>query len=90
MNLDSMNISARRQLEKSWQGGHRYDWLQTIKALGSKIVATLTQDEAPRITSVMTAEGMQWRVYDPVGDRTYHFTQESEVRAWLEQRYYLK
>jgi hypothetical protein len=29
-----------------------------------------------------------WRVYDPTTGKTATFTEESDVRVWLEQRYY--
>lgn len=80
---------TRQQLERAWQSDHRQSWTQKLQNWGAKAVAALTQGQEPKISSVMTDEGLQWQVYDPMSNQTHHFTTETEVRAWLEQRYYL-
>ncbi len=90
MNINNVQYGLpRQQLERSWQKSHRPSWNQLLRNWGAKAVAALTQGKEPQISSVMTDEGMQWRVYDPVSYQTHNFTTETEVRAWLEQRYYL-
>lgn len=88
-NARSPHGLTRQQLERSWQRSNRLNWGQILRSLGTRAVAALTQGQAPRVSSVTTEEGMQWRVYDPVGDRTHYFATETEVRTWLNQRYNL-
>ena len=88
-NLRSPHGLTRQQLERSWQRSQRKSWTQQLQGWGAKAVAALTQGKAPKVSSVMTDEGLHWQVYDPVSNQTHNFTTETEVRAWLEQRYYL-
>ena len=79
---------TRQQLERAWQSNHRQSWLQKLQNWGATAVAAMTRGKEPQISKVVTEHEIQWKVYDPVGDRTHWFHQEQEVRAWLEQRYY--
>lgn len=81
---------TRHQLEQSWQQQQRgqpqgLGW----QAWFQRAIAQLTPTPGPRVTEVMTPQGRRWKVEDPQGHRTYWFDQATEVRAWLEQRYYL-
>jgi hypothetical protein len=48
----------------------------------------LTQGNTPRISRFIQGDVEVWKVYDPINNRTLCFTDEDEVRAWLERRYY--
>jgi hypothetical protein len=61
---------------------------QRLQEWGNAALNAWATRPEPRISKTMTADGPQWLVYDPWGDRTHRFSQESEVRVWLEQRYY--
>ncbi len=90
MNINNVQHGlTRQQLERSWQKSHRPSWSQLLRNWGAKAVAALTQGQEPKVSSVMTDEGLQWRVNDPMNNQTHIFTTETDVRAWLEQRYYL-
>lgn len=78
---------ARRQLEWSRPSSNNISWAERLQAWGAKAVVALTQVKEPKVSQVMTEQGVQWRVYDPVGDRSHPFTTETEVRVWLEERY---
>jgi hypothetical protein len=43
----------------------------------------------PRTWTSLTADGQTlWNAYDPVSGKTIRHASDSEVRTWLEERYY--
>lgn len=59
-----------------------------VKQAGQAVVAMLTPGNAPRISTCTRQGQTLWKVYDPSGDRTLFFETETELRAWIDQRYY--
>jgi hypothetical protein len=49
----------------------------------------ITSSSEPRITQTRDPMGeLRWHVYDPTTGHKASFSSESEVRVWLDQRYY--
>ena len=49
----------------------------------------LLRDGEPKIRMIENADGsQQWQVYDPKTPRRDILTTETEVRCWLEERFY--
>lgn len=61
---------------------------QVFNHIGHALVHWLTQGDTPRIQRFTQGETEVWKVYDPIDHRTHYFTQEDDVRSWLDQRYY--
>ncbi|MDA0673820.1 MAG: hypothetical protein O3C67_08985 [Cyanobacteria bacterium] len=59
-----------------------------LQQWGQQMVAWLTQGDQPRIHRQQRGDVQVWRVYDPVDNQTRYFTEEAEVRTWLEQRFH--
>jgi hypothetical protein len=55
-----------------------------------KAIATwIVQASEPKVSERRDRKGrLYYRVYDPVSNSSAAFGSESEIRAWLEQRYY--
>jgi hypothetical protein len=55
-----------------------------------KAIATwIVQTSEPKVSRKRDRKGrLYYRVYDPVSNSSAAFGSESEIRAWLEQRYY--
>jgi len=53
----------------------------------STVVHRLTAGNEPRISHKIVGEVEVWKVYDPVDCSLHAFTDETEVRAWIDQRY---
>lgn len=79
-----------QQLKQPWQDktASTQGWAAPLQRWAMAALNAGMARSEPRISKRMTARGPQWRVYDPWCDRTHCFNQESEVRVWLEQRYY--
>jgi hypothetical protein len=53
------------------------------------LVAKLSSSNEPQIKLRYNSKGQEfWRVYDPTTGKTATLMDESDVRVWLEQRYY--
>jgi hypothetical protein len=55
-----------------------------------KAIATwIVQTSEPKVSERRDRKGrLYYQVYDPVSNSSAAFGSESEIRAWLEQRYY--
>lgn len=62
--------------------------LRRWSGLVQGVIAFLVGNSAPRITHKTIGQTQGWIVYDPIDASYQQFTQEHEVRIWLEQRYY--
>lgn len=52
-------------------------------------IAAMAGNMEPRIRQVRNGDGhLRWRAYDPVSGQVAYLASESELRHWLEQRYY--
>ena len=58
------------------------------QAILNGFVRFLTPNNEPRISTVSQNGTLVWKVYDPHTQERLMFNAESEVRAWLETRYY--
>lgn len=61
---------------------------QFLSGVSQALVNWLIQGDAPRIHRFTQGETEVWKGYDSMDQRTHYFTQEEDVRAWLDQRYY--
>lgn len=60
-----------------------------ISKLLQQIVVALIKSPEPRIGTVKDSFGKTvWCVYDPITGQSARFASETEVRIWLEERYY--
>ncbi len=60
-----------------------------ISRLLQQVVASLTKAPEPRIGRVKDSFGKTaWCVYDPITGQSARLASETEVRIWLEERYY--
>ncbi len=60
-----------------------------ISRLLQQVVASLTKAPEPRIGTVKDSFGKTvWCVYDPITLQSARLASETEVRIWLEKRYY--
>ncbi|MBD2460321.1 hypothetical protein H6G89_04620 [Oscillatoria sp. FACHB-1407] len=72
--------------EPKWKRLHLSSWLSRA---WSVIVDVVSGHSEPRIWSSTDKTGMiWWHTYDPISNESGCFSSESEVRAWLERRYY--
>ncbi|HEY9622834.1 MAG TPA: hypothetical protein V6C78_20925 [Crinalium sp.] len=79
----STNVAAPKQVEKSRL------WIAAGEVLGS-FFSHISNTSEPRIWQRRDRSGqLIWHVYDPTTNQSSRFTSEAEVRAWLDQRYYL-
>ena len=63
--------------------------LAIVKSLSQLFISFLTNGDEPRIWTTTDRNGnTAWNAYDPVSDRTTSLNSESEMRIWIEQRYY--
>ena len=61
-----------------------------IDRLIRAIAQACRSSQAPRIATVRDRQGhLYFLVYDPIAHTQHRFNSETEVRVWLEQRYYL-
>ncbi|MBD0300635.1 MAG: hypothetical protein ICV85_00190 [Tolypothrix sp. T3-bin4] len=64
-------------------------FVSKISKLLQQIVVSLTKAPEPRIGTVKDRFGnIVWCVYDPITGQSARLDSETEVRIWLEQRYY--
>jgi hypothetical protein len=61
---------------------------QIAQRLGQKLMVWLTRNSEPRIRKLSRGGTDVWQVYDPMARQTLYFHHESEVRVWLDQRFY--
>ncbi len=60
---------------------------QLLRELGDRAVAWLTQGPQPRIKRLCHQGVDLWRVEDPISGQVAFFSEENEVRIWLEDRF---
>lgn len=64
-------------------------FVSKISKLLQQIVVALTKAPEPRIGIVKDSFGKTvWCVYDPITGQSARLDSETEVRIWLEKRYY--
>nr|RNJ69243.1 MAG: hypothetical protein EDM05_10305 [Leptolyngbya sp. IPPAS B-1204] len=59
-----------------------------LEAVVTALVSNVFQPKEPVIRYALDGNQEIWRVYDPQTQREAVFSNETEVRIWLEQRYY--
>lgn len=77
------NVAAQKQIEKSvvWTA---------IGKLVQLLFTHAANSADPQISHKRDRQGrLIWYVYDPATHQSAQFSSESEVRSWLDQRYYL-
>jgi hypothetical protein len=86
--IDRYPISAAEYWE--WEGVVNQPKRESlVSRIFQTIVAMLSASNEPRIRLRYTPAGREyWHVYDPATGKAATFTDESEVRVWLEERYY--
>jgi hypothetical protein len=63
--------------------------LAVLKSIFKLFIPFFTNGNEPRIWTTTDRDGnTTWHAYDPVSDRTTSLDSESEMRIWIEQRYY--
>jgi hypothetical protein len=63
--------------------------LAVLKSIFQLFIPFFTNGNEPRIWTTTDRDGnTTWHAYDPVSDRTRSLDSESEMRIWIEQRYY--
>lgn len=60
---------------------------QLLRQAGDKAVTWLTTGHEPQVTKVVRRGSEAWKVHDPLTSETHYFTEENEVRTWLEGRF---
>lgn len=85
--------AQRRRLEQQWQPttpakNIRQASGNLLRNAGKWLVQTLTEGDQPRIWTIETTHGKRWCLNSSDGHR--QFDSEDALRAWLEQRYYMK
>ncbi len=61
----------------------------SLKRIGQLFIQFFASSSEPRIWTTTERYGNTfWHVYDPVSDKSKTLRSESEMRVWLEQRYY--
>ncbi|MBD2069335.1 hypothetical protein H6F93_17720 [Leptolyngbya sp. FACHB-671] len=64
-------------------------FLTGLKQFGKQLIQLISGTHEVQIWQVSDRAGnVYWRVYDPVTKDSTSFGSSSEVRIWLEQRYY--
>ncbi|MGF1495479.1 MAG: hypothetical protein ACFB8W_01460 [Elainellaceae cyanobacterium] len=62
-----------------------------IHRVWEKLVALMTTNADLQIWHTQRRDGtFIWHVYDPFDDQRLQFASESEVRQWLDERYYAR
>ncbi|MEM0979438.1 MAG: hypothetical protein AAGH78_04100 [Cyanobacteria bacterium P01_H01_bin.58] len=56
--------------------------------LGQGLVHWLTSGDTPKISKFVRGDIEVWQVYDPAISQTLYFDNETELRTWMDQRYY--
>jgi hypothetical protein len=59
-----------------------------LDAVVSTLISSLIRPSEPIIHYGCDHRGENWRVYDPQTRREAVFSNENDVRVWLERRYY--
>lgn len=59
-----------------------------LNAIASAVVERFIRPRQPVIYYGQNGNGEIWRVYDPQTQQEAMFSNENEVRVWLEHRYY--
>jgi len=63
--------------------------LPSLEQLWNSLLNNFVRSSEPRIYQKRTPEGkLYFKVYDPIAHQTSTFSSETEVRVWLDQRYY--
>lgn len=63
--------------------------LPSLEQLWNSLLDAFARSSEPRIYQKRTHDGkFYFKVYDPVARQTNTFSSETEVRIWLDQRYY--
>lgn len=63
--------------------------LPSLEQLWNSLLNTFVSASEPRIYQKRNAAGeLYYKVYDPIARQTNTFFSETEVRVWLDQRYY--
>lgn len=61
-----------------------------LRSTGRSLLRSWSGSMEPRITTKRDRHGANYfAVYDPIDGNHHTFHSETDVRAWLEQRYYL-
>jgi hypothetical protein len=64
-------------------------FLARVRQFGKRFIQWAVGNHEVQIWQVSDRAGnLYWRVYDPVTGASTSFNSASEVRIWLEQRYY--
>ncbi|NER79420.1 MAG: hypothetical protein F6K42_07525 [Leptolyngbya sp. SIO1D8] len=74
--------SALRQLSQTTQ--------QFMIQVGRSLLTLLVGSQTPRIRVYQDFDReIRFQLYDPASNQHYSFRSEQDIRAWLDQRYYL-
>jgi hypothetical protein len=70
--------------------GGALSWNLRLQRIWRAFVQAMTTSNEPRITTKVDRQGnlLYYKVYDPMSGRSISFTSETEVKMWLERRYY--
>jgi hypothetical protein len=70
--------------------GRALSWNLRLQRIWRAFVQAMTTPNEPRITTKVDRQGkiLYYKVFDPMSGRSISFTSESEVKMWLERRYY--
>lgn len=81
---------SRQQLKRLWHTPEapKSESNQWLKRLGQWLLQALTDSDQVRLWTKITPTGTQWYAYDPKTQRRFAGHSETELRAWLEERYY--
>jgi hypothetical protein len=91
---DSIYDLKREELERIFHQQpkptvNKLAFTSKISRLIQQIVVSLTKAPEPRIGTVKDSFGNTvWCVYDPIRGQSARLASETEVRIWLEERYY--
>ena len=82
----------QQNLERLWQlpphpQPSDYSLNQGLKRLGKWLLISLTDSQQIRIWTKNTRAGVLWCAYDPITQRSVERCSETDLRAWLEDRY---
>ncbi|MEM8643206.1 MAG: hypothetical protein AAGG51_30975 [Cyanobacteria bacterium P01_G01_bin.54] len=60
-----------------------------LAKVGAYLLRLLAPTQEPVISQHCDSNGnLTWKIYDPHSNQTYGFANETEVRQWLDSRYY--
>ena len=85
MNSSINNLYLDQSNASTFSSKLRHLW-KTL--LDSWAANALNINSEPRIREEKRAGEMVWSVYDPTTQRSLYLSSETEVRCWLEKRYY--